>query len=114
MYVVEGNDSMFSRRVTLTDKAERQVASKKTGICVKPSSFGVQHVFRIIVDTAVSLGFLPRPKSTLPGTPERFLIISLAGHLGDTVMLLPMIEALRRTHPSARIECAVESAAVPL
>jgi heptosyltransferase-2 len=42
------------------------------------------------------------------------LIVSPTGHLGDSVMLLPMIERLRRTYPSARIDCVVEAAAALL
>ena len=54
-----------------------------------------------------------RPLGPAPN-PDSFLIISLAGHLGDTVMLLPGIEALRAAHPGANIEVAIDSAAAPL
>jgi ADP-heptose:LPS heptosyltransferase len=41
--------------------------------------------------------------------PEHFLIISLTHHLGDTIMLMPLLERLRQAYPSARIDCAVEN-----
>ncbi|MDW5267881.1 MULTISPECIES: glycosyltransferase family 9 protein [Acidobacteriaceae] len=40
--------------------------------------------------------------------------MSLTSHLGDTILKMPMIEALRKEHPHARIECAVEAGAAPL
>ena len=44
-----------------------------------------------------------------PRSPEHFLVISLTHHLGDTIMLMPLLERLRQTYPSARIDCAVEN-----
>lgn len=70
--------------------------------------------FRRCADLARMLGILPRPEPRAKGTQERFLIVSLTPHLGDTVMMMPMIESLRKAHPQARIECAVEAAAAPL
>lgn len=68
-------------------------------------------LFRAAVQLARAFGVI-RPAE--PGDPQSFLVINLAGHIGDTVMLLPMIEALRRAHPTARLEVAVESGAAPL
>jgi ADP-heptose:LPS heptosyltransferase len=48
-------------------------------------------------------------KKGRPRSPEHFLVISLTHHLGDTIMLMPLLERLRLTYPSARIDCAVES-----
>lgn len=71
-------------------------------------------IFRLGVDVAASMGAMGAMGSRRRVDAESFLIVNLAGHLGDTVMLLPMIEALRRAHPEARIEAAVEAAAAPL
>jgi heptosyltransferase-3 len=68
-------------------------------------------IFSLGLDLAKAVGII---QPAQPGDPESFLIINLAGHLGDAVMLLPMIEALRLAHPTARIELAVEAAAAPL
>ena len=70
--------------------------------------------FRLLVKMSSALHLLPYEKSLGPDAPERFLLINLAGHLGDAVMLLPTVEALRRAHPTARIEYAVETSAAPL
>ena len=37
------------------------------------------------------------------------MIVHLSNHVGDTVMLLPMLEALRSAHPEAWIECIVQA-----
>ena len=37
------------------------------------------------------------------------MIVHVSNHVGDTVMLLPMIEALRAAHPQAFIECVVQA-----
>lgn len=60
-----------------------------------------------------SLGLLPRPEEH-NGAPQRFLVSYLTGRLGDIVLMLPMIEALRREHPHARIEVAVQRDALQL
>lgn len=65
--------------------------------------------FRLAVKIAVALRMLPRPVPLSLGRPERFLIVHLSSHIGDTVMLFPMIEALRAAHPDRSIECAVEA-----
>jgi ADP-heptose:LPS heptosyltransferase len=59
---------------------------------------------------------LPTPSQpqASPQTQERFLIVNLTPHLGDTIMQMPMIEALRKMHPKARIEFAAEAGAAPL
>jgi len=71
-------------------------------------------IFRIAVNGAVRVHLLPTPARLRRGEQERFLIINPAGHLGDTIMLLPMILALRKAYPEARIECALEAAAAPI
>jgi ADP-heptose:LPS heptosyltransferase len=45
---------------------------------------------------------------------QRFLVVYLTKHLGDLVLLLPMIQALRASHPDACIEIAVQGTAVSL
>ncbi|HTV09245.1 MAG TPA: glycosyltransferase family 9 protein [Candidatus Aquilonibacter sp.] len=42
------------------------------------------------------------------------LIVHLTPHLGDAIMVMPMIEALRASNPDARIEFAVEASAAVL
>src|SRR5215467_7951468 len=64
-----------------------------------------------VVDVARSLNLLPQLASS--GEGESFLIISLTPHLGDTIMLVPMLERLRRAHPKATIECVVEETVAP-
>lgn len=71
-------------------------------------------VFRWSVDLARMLRILPQSGSKAPNGQERFLIVSLTSHLGDTILKMPMIEALRMEYPHARIECAVEAGAAPL
>jgi ADP-heptose:LPS heptosyltransferase len=66
------------------------------------------------------------PMPTTPGAPGpdlrtrasatalRILIVNLTPHLGDAIMLMPLIEALRKANPQARIEFAVEQGGAPL
>jgi len=54
------------------------------------------------------------PQRSKEGQPMRLLIVNLTPHLGDTIMQMPMIEALRTANPTARIEYAVEESAAPL
>jgi ADP-heptose:LPS heptosyltransferase len=70
--------------------------------------------FRHGVDLARVLGILPPRREVAEAGPQRFLVVHLTPHLGDTIMMMPMLEALRKAHPAARIECAVESEAAPL
>jgi ADP-heptose:LPS heptosyltransferase len=70
--------------------------------------------FRWSVNLARAFGILPRPGSKTPSGQERFLIVNLTPHLGDAVMTMPMIEALRKAHPQSRIECAVEASTASL
>lgn len=68
---------------------------------------------RFGVDSARALRLLPAN----PGSPsgaQRFLIITPTTFMGDTVMLLPMVELLRRAHPDAVLEVAIGKAAAPL
>lgn len=70
--------------------------------------------FRWTVHLARAFGILPRPGSKTQAGEERFLVVNLTPHLGDAVMTMPMIEALRKAYPQSRIECAVESSTAPL
>ena len=70
-------------------------------------------VFRWTVDAARGLHLIPRSKDA-PGSPPRLLVISLTHHIGDSIMLLPMLERLRSANPDATIECAVEETMAPL
>lgn len=70
-------------------------------------------LFRWMVDAMRGLHLIPRPKAA-PGSPLRILVISLTHHLGDTIMLMPMLERLRSANPDAMIECAVEETTAPL
>lgn len=70
--------------------------------------------FRWGVNLTRALGVIPKSGSTDQGGEERFLIVNLTPHLGDAVMNMPMIEALRRAHPRSRIELAVEASVAPL
>jgi ADP-heptose:LPS heptosyltransferase len=70
--------------------------------------------FRWGIDLAHALGIMPKPGSMIHGGEERFLIVNLTPHLGDAVMNMPMIEALRKAHPRSRIELAVEASVAPL
>lgn len=64
-------------------------------------------LFRVGVKLAAAAGLLARVG---PGEEqESVAIVHLSNHVGDTVMLLPMIEALRRAHPAARITCIVQA-----
>jgi ADP-heptose:LPS heptosyltransferase len=69
-------------------------------------------LFRCAVTTARALRILP--PAARPTEPPHILLINLTPHLGDTIMLLPLIERLRAAHPSARIDIAVEAGAAPL
>jgi len=68
---------------------------------------------RFGVDSARSLRLLPATPGSLTGV-QRFLIITPTTFMGDTVMLLPMVELLRRAHPDAIVEVAIGEAAAPL
>lgn len=65
--------------------------------------------FRVGVAVARALGVLPGSRGR-----SGFLIVALSGHVGDTVMLMPLIEALRERFPAEPIDCAVDAAAAPL
>jgi ADP-heptose:LPS heptosyltransferase len=51
-----------------------------------------------------------------PGRPQpgHLLIVHLTPHLGDVILTMPMIEAVRRANPSMRIDFAVEATAAAL
>ena len=70
---------------------------------------GATPCFRFAVKMAARTGLLPQAANLAGDRPEHFTIIHLSNHVGDTVMLLPMIEALRAAHPRALIECVVQA-----
>lgn len=74
----------------------------------------VAFTFQSSTFIARKLSLIRSPASSVQIGKESFLIVSLTPHLGDTIMKMPMIEALRNAHPQARIECAVEASAAPL
>lgn len=55
------------------------------------------------------LGILPKVKSTPPDPVTRILVISLTKHIGDIVMMLPLLEELRSACPLVELEVAVTS-----
>ena len=69
--------------------------------------------FRLVVIAARALNLLPTPP-IVPQRPKRVLVIYLSPHLGDAVMLMPMLERLREAHPEAKLELAIDSLAAPL
>ncbi len=70
---------------------------------------GVTPLFRLVVKLAAGTGLLAKTRARAGGGQEHFAIVHLSNHVGDTVMLLPMIEALRCAHPAARITCIVQA-----
>lgn len=70
---------------------------------------GATPCFRLAVTLASRLGLLGRPARTFGTRPEHLTIVHLSNHVGDTVMLLPMIDALRAAHPAAFIDCVVQA-----
>jgi ADP-heptose:LPS heptosyltransferase len=68
------------------------------------------NLFRWAVILLRGFRILPHPDPR----PNSILIVNLTSHLGDTILQMPIIEALRAAHPEARIEVATESAAAPL
>jgi heptosyltransferase-3 len=70
--------------------------------------------WRIGMRVLEGLGIL-RPSAPEPGSARtRFLIAYVTKHIGDLVLMLPMIEALKRAHPDARLELAVQKSAASL
>ena len=65
--------------------------------------------FRLAVKIAATTGVLAPAVGRSADGPEHFTIVHLSNHVGDTVMLLPMVDALRAAHPAAFIECVVQS-----
>jgi O-antigen/teichoic acid export membrane protein/ADP-heptose:LPS heptosyltransferase len=59
------------------------------------------------------LGIL-RVKDAKNGESQKILVVYLTKHLGDLVLMLPMIEKLRENYPLARLEVAVEKSAISL
>ena len=63
---------------------------------------------RVGMNLLEKLRLLPVPNRNSSNGQKRFLIIYLTRHLGDLILMLPMIERLRSAFPSARIELAVQ------
>ena len=73
--------------------------------------------FRHFVDIARAARLLPRISRNAESDPEcisTVLIVHLTPHLGDTILQLPLIEALRETYPKAEISCAIQANVAPL
>lgn len=66
-------------------------------------------LFRITIKLAAGFGLLAKNSAQTEGVQEHIGIVHLSNHVGDTVMLLPMIEALRHAHPLSRITCIVQA-----
>ena len=64
--------------------------------------------FRYLVSIAAKTGLLGSTAAPSDGQ-EHLTIVHLSNHVGDTVMLLPMIDALRAAHPAAFLECVVQA-----
>ena len=69
-------------------------------------------LFRIAVQLARALHILPRGARATG--PQNILVVNLTPHLGDTVMLMPLLIALRRRNPAARIDVATEASSASL
>ncbi len=70
-------------------------------------------VFLAAVQCTRSLRVLPHAYQAGRDS-EAFLVCSLTPHLGDAIMLMPMLQALKRAHPDTPIDLAVEQNAAPL
>jgi ADP-heptose:LPS heptosyltransferase len=70
--------------------------------------------FRLTVFVGRGLNRLPSPPAITMQSPQRLLVVYLSPHLGDAVMLMPMLEQLREAHPEAKIELATEALVAPL
>lgn len=55
------------------------------------------------------LGILPKARFTPPDSVTRVLVISLTKHVGDIVMMLPLLEELKSACPHVELEVAVTS-----
>jgi ADP-heptose:LPS heptosyltransferase len=63
-------------------------------------------LFRMGIRVAGGAGVVPRQEEERSG----FLIVSLSGHVGDTVMLMPLIETLHAMYPGEPMDAAVDVA----
>jgi ADP-heptose:LPS heptosyltransferase len=66
------------------------------------------HIVRAEIRALRMLRLLPQ---RIPGEwpPRRILIVNITGNLGDALMMLPTVDALRRALPHAAIDLVVES-----
>jgi ADP-heptose:LPS heptosyltransferase/O-antigen/teichoic acid export membrane protein len=71
------------------------------------------HSFRLLVWLSRAVGLLPRPTKTSQQR-QRLLVIHLTPHLGDSVMLMPVLERLRESQPEVALELAIGAQVAPL
>ncbi|MGI4855088.1 MAG: glycosyltransferase family 9 protein [Janthinobacterium lividum] len=69
--------------------------------------------FMTLVALARGLRLLPRAYNPAKDVPS-MLVIALTPHLGDAVMLTPMLQALKAAHPHTPIDLAIERSAAAL
>lgn len=74
--------------------------------------WGLITAFRLATAAARALHLLPQPSPS--STKQQFLIVHPTSFIGDAIMLLPMIEHLRRQHPDAKIDLAIAASIAPL
>jgi ADP-heptose:LPS heptosyltransferase len=98
---------------SLGDKTRRR-AVKILGDIYRPTIAALlTYGFRPTVIVGRALRLLPSIPLN-PGQRRRILVVYLSPHLGDAVMLMPMLERLREAHPEAKVELAIDSLAAPL
>ncbi len=74
---------------------------------------GGTRIFVLTVLAARALRILPQ--ANRPGSGgESILVVALTPHLGDAVMLMPMLQALKAAHPATPVDLAIERSAAPL
>jgi ADP-heptose:LPS heptosyltransferase len=98
-------------RQRIPQPIKRRVRSLGRWLCY-PVRLMLTSLFRRGVDALRAFHVLPKPCTERDKL--RLLIVHLTSHLGDTILVMPLIEALRAANPDARIEFAVEEAAAPL
>ncbi len=64
------------------------------------------HSFRLGTWLSRTIGILPRPVDS-PHQRQRLLVVHLTPHLGDSVMLMPMLERLHEAQPEMELELAI-------
>jgi ADP-heptose:LPS heptosyltransferase len=109
LFSLRSQESSMSRP---GDTARRRVL-KILGDLYRPTiAVLLAYGFRPIVIAGRALRLLP-PIPAIPEQPQRILVVYLSPHLGDAVMLMPMLERLREAHPKAKVELAIDSLGAP-